>query len=132
MKGESPTLATRLLCIILHMFTKKNGWLSICCFLQKSVVKSPSQFISSIEQLGSSCPEMFCKKAIFRNFAKFTGKHPFQCFMPLACNIIEKKNLAQVLSSEFRKILKNTFSYWTWRWLPMRVERFPESHSFRW
>ena len=23
----------------------------------------------------SSCPEAFCKKAFFRNFAKFTGKH---------------------------------------------------------
>ena len=23
----------------------------------------------------SSCPEVFCKKVVLRNFAKFTGKH---------------------------------------------------------
>ena len=26
----------------------------------------------------SSCSEVFCKKGVLRNFAKFTGKHPYQ------------------------------------------------------
>ena len=25
-----------------------------------------------------SCPELFCKKVVLENFAKFTGKHPCQ------------------------------------------------------
>ena len=49
---------------------------------------------------------MFCKKGVFRNSAKFTGKH-------LACNFIKKENLAQVLSYEFSEISKNTFYYRT-------------------
>ena len=35
--------------------------------------KNSTEFLES----RSSCPEVFCKKSIFRNFAKFTGKHPF-------------------------------------------------------
>ena len=45
-------------------------------------------------------PEVFCKKGILRNFAKFTGKHMCQ----------KKETLAQVFSCEFCKIYKNTFS----------------------
>ena len=45
------------------------------------------------------------KKAVLRNFTKFTGKH---C-RPEACNFIKKDTLAQVFSSEFCEISKNTF-----------------------
>ena len=44
----------------------------------------------------SSHPEVFCKKGVLRNFAKFTGKH-----------------LRRVFSCEFWEISKNTFSYRT-------------------
>ena len=44
----------------------------------------------------SSHPEVFCKKGILRNFAKFTGKNLSQ-------------TLAQVFSCEFCQISKNTF-----------------------
>ena len=49
---------------------------------------------------GSSRPEVFCKKVVLKNFAKFTGKH--------VCH-----TLAQVFSFEFCEIAKNTFSYRT-------------------
>ena len=44
-------------------------------------------------------PEMFCKKGVYRNFAKFTGKHPcqshfFNKVVGQACNIIRKETLA--------------------------------------
>ena len=45
--------------------------------------------------------EVFCKKGILRNFAKFTGKHLCQSFKPQACNFIEKETLGQVFSCEF-------------------------------
>ena len=65
----------------------------------------------------SSRPEVFCKKGVLRNFAKFTGKHLCQSLFfnkvaglwPLACNFIKKEILAQVFSREFCKISKNTF-----------------------
>ena len=39
------------------------------------------------------------KKGVLKNFTKFAGKH----------NFIKKETLAQVLSSEFCEISKNTF-----------------------
>ena len=65
----------------------------------------------------SSRTEVFCKKGILRNFAKFTGKTPVPdlFFNKVAvCNFIKKETLAQVLfSCEFCDISKNTFSYRT-------------------
>ena len=48
-------------------------------------------------------PDVFYKKAVLRNFAKFTGKH----------NFIKLETLAQVFSCEFCEISKNIFSYRT-------------------
>ena len=53
----------------------------------------------------SSPPEVFCKKGVLRNFAKFTGKHLGQSL----CNLIKKEILAQVFSCKFCKISKYTF-----------------------
>ena len=52
----------------------------------------------------SSRPEVFCRKGVFRNFAKFTEKHLCQS---LFLNKVEA--LAQVFSCEFCEIFKNTF-----------------------
>ena len=51
-----------------------------------------------------SRPEVFCKKDILRNFAKFTGKRLCQS---------QKENLPQMFSCEFCEVSKNTFSYRT-------------------
>ena len=65
----------------------------------------------------SSHPDVFCKKGVLRNFAKFTGKSLCQslCFNKVAenCSFIKIKTLAQVFSCEFCEISKNTFSYIT-------------------
>ena len=47
-------------------------------------------------QFRSSRPEVFCKKGVLRNFAKFTGKHLRQSlfFNKVACNFIKKETLA--------------------------------------
>ena len=61
--------------------------------------------------------EVFCEKGVLGNFAKFTGKHLCQnLFINKVAglfNFIKKETLAQVLSCEFCKISKNTFSYRT-------------------
>ena len=57
-----------------------------------------------------------CKKGVFRNFAKFTGKKLsqslFYCRLRPAA-VLKKETLAQVFSCEFYEISKNTFSYRT-------------------
>ena len=71
----------------------------------------------------SSLPEVFCKKGVLRNFAKFKGKHLYQrlLFNKVAglgpatllkkslCNFIKKESLVQVFSCEFCKISKKIF-----------------------
>ena len=69
----------------------------------------------------SSRPEVFCKKFILKNFAKFTGKHLCQGLFfnkvaglrPHACNSIKKETPALVFSCEFCEISNNTFLYRT-------------------
>ena len=55
----------------------------------------------------SSCSEVFCKKDVLRNFAKFTGKHLSRD------SFLKKQPLAKVFSCEFCEIPKNTFFYGT-------------------
>ena len=53
------------------------------------------------------------RKGVLRNFAKFSGKHLCQSLLfklqAEVCNFIKKQTLAQVFSSEFYEISKNTF-----------------------
>ena len=54
------------------------------------------------------------KKGVLKNFAKSTGKHLCQSLFfnkvaGLTCIFIKKETLAQVSSSEFCEIFKNTF-----------------------
>ena len=59
-------------------------------------------------------PKLF-SKGVLRNFAKFTGKHLCHSlflinFQAEVCNFFKKETLAQVFSSEFCEISKNTSS----------------------
>ena len=93
----------------------------------------------------SSRPEVFCKKGVLRNFAKFTGKHLCQglFFINVAgpCNFFKKETLAQVFFSEFWKISKNTFSYRThpaaasvyiMKVFSMRLSQFTMTQNMMW
>ena len=65
----------------------------------------------------SSRPEVFCKKGVLRNFAKFTEKHLCRSlFLSIVAGLrsailFKKETLAQVFSCEFCEIAENTFSY---------------------
>ena len=73
------------------------------------------------QKIRSSRPEVFCKKDVFENLAKFTGKHLRQGLFlnkvaglrPKACNFLKKETLAQVLSCECYEVFKNTYFYRT-------------------
>ena len=56
-------------------------------------------------------PEVFCKKGVLRNLAKFTGKHLCQSlfFNKVAGNFLKNETLAQLFSCEFSKIFENIF-----------------------
>ena len=60
----------------------------------------------------SSRPEVFCKKVVLRNFAKFTGKHrcrnPFFNKGPRSATFLTKDTPIQLRSCEFCEIFKNT------------------------
>ena len=73
----------------------------------KPITKYFSVTSNHLEYTRSSRPEVFCKKVVLRNFAKFTGKQ--LCQRPQAYIFIKKETLAQVFSCEFCKISKNTF-----------------------
>ena len=63
---------------------------------------------------GSSRREVFCKKGVLRNFAKFTKTPvPESLYNKVACNFIKKETLVQLFSCEFCKIPNSTFSYRT-------------------
>ena len=68
--------------------------------------KSGRGVFRTLLNVRSSRLEVFRKKDVLRNFAKFTGKQ-----LPEACNFIEKEKEtpAQVFSCGFSEISKNTF-----------------------
>ena len=55
-------------------------------------------------QYRSSHPEVFCKKCVLNNFAKYTGKH--LCQSPAT---LLKKRLAQAFPVNFAKFLRTPF-----------------------
>ena len=89
------------------------------------VVLSVFSFKGHIRELGrmgihfrSTRPEVFCKKGVLRNFAKFAGKHLYQRLFSnkvasLACKFVKKEPLAQVFSCQFCEISQNNFFYRT-------------------
>ena len=71
----------------------------------------------------SSRPEVFCKKGVFRNFAKFTGKHLFQSFffnkvagLRLA-TLLKKRLWHRCFSVNFAEFLRTPFLTEHLRWL---------------
>ena len=82
----------------------------------------------------SSRPEVFCKKGVLRNFAKFTGKHLYQIrffnkVAGLACNFVKKESLAQVFFCEFCEISKNTVFYRTLQVASSKIIVFKKSRD---
>ena len=64
-------------------------------------------YIKQHRKYRSSRPEVFCKKGVLQNFAKFTGKHLHQSLF------FKKETLAQVFSCEFCEISRNALSHRT-------------------
>ena len=103
------------LLFLFHKIKKQQMWRM---FLPNSFQKSRS----SLSQMffRSSCPEMFCKKAILRDFPKFTRKHLCQSLLITKVAVASQGRQLYLKSDPvcwfFPWILqnwKNTFSYGT-------------------
>ena len=59
--------------------------------------------------------ELFCKKSIYKSFAKFTARHLCQIRffnkVTEACNFVEKETVEQEFSCEFCVIFQSSFLY---------------------
>ena len=97
-------------------WTYMKGPVDVQDVLWTSYVRSVYVLCPGVNCIRSSRPEVFCKKCVLKNFAKFTVKHlSGVCFLIKlqACNFIKKETLAQVFSCEFCETSKYTFSYRT-------------------
>ena len=76
-------------------------------------------FRSKVICVRSSRPDAFCKKV----FLKILQNLQENTFESEACNFIKKENLAQVFSSEFCEVFKNTFFIERLWWLLLLCPR---------
>ena len=88
---------------------------SIITIFLSSFFVNHLRFIPPQRKYKSSRIEVFCKKGVLRNFAKFIGKNLCQGLFlnKVACNFIKKETLVRVFSCEFWEFSKNTFYRWT-------------------
>ena len=62
---------------------------------------------------------MFCKKVVFKDFVKLTGKNLLVFLFLQACNVIKKENPSQVFSCQFAKCLEFfIIEHLRWLFLP--------------
>ena len=85
---------------------KYSNWKTACHIKPKSLCKLNSR---------SSHPEVFCKKGVLRNFAKFTGKHLKQSFFfnkvadLRPATLLKKRLLERCFPVKFAKFLRTPF-----------------------
>ena len=81
------------------------------------------RFITTFIKCRSSPPEVFCKKDVLRNFAKFTGKHPCQSLFfnkvadPRPATLLKKRLWRRWFPGNFVKFLRTVFLRNTSGWL---------------
>ena len=76
------------------------------------------------KRVRSSRPEVFCKKAVLKNFAKFAGQHPHRASLLIklqteACDFISSLDMAQGITAhlEFLWKVETFLSFFSRRYL---------------
>ena len=92
---------------IICMTVPKRPW--CICKIQPTISYNSNcrKSLTNCKKLRKHPPEVFCKKGVLINFAKFIGKHMWQTLF--FRNFIKKETLAQVFSCKFCETSKNTF-----------------------
>ena len=86
-----------------------------------------SIFYVSILPIRSSHSDVFCKKGVLRNFAKFTGKHLCQCLFfnkaagLSSANLLKKRLWHRCFPVNFAKFLRAPFVKEHLRWLLLPI-----------
>ena len=94
-------------------------------------------FLNAKLIFGSSRPEVFCKKAVPRNFPKFTGKHLCQspCFNKIAClspaTLLKKRLWRRCFPVNFAKFLRAPFLTEHLWWLLPNIRYLLSTERFR-
>ena len=115
---------------------KKQKWVTsitastIICTLNGSAAKTLiplclHMLLVFFNRYRSSRPEVFCKKGVLRNFAKFTGKHLRQSLffnqVASACNFIKKRLWRRCFPVNFAQFLRTPFSTEHLWWLLLNI-----------
>ena len=100
----------------LNRLRKLSNYMSFLVFLRYITSKTLSMIGVLYFLNRSSDQRCSIKKSVLRNFAKFTEKHLCQSLLFHKVTVLRpatllKKRMAQVFSSEFCEISKNTFLY---------------------
>ena len=80
--------------------------------------------------IGSSCPEVSCKKVTHENFTKFTGKHMYQSLFfnkgagPKPATLLKNKLLQRFSPVNFGKFIRTSFFIEQLRWLLLEYISF--------
>ena len=116
------TILLQIIKAIFHKYYRVSSWIfsptcnrSIVININyQKVPENSADFLLRSFKYRSCHRRCSVRKGVLRNFAKFAGKHLCRVFFFIklqasACNFIKKETLAQVLSSQFSKVSKNTF-----------------------
>ena len=81
-----------------------------------------------------SCPEMFCKKAVLRDFPKFTRKHLCQSLFIRSVTLFKKRPCSLVFPVNFAKFGRTPFLTEHLWWLLLVLQnrcsyKFPDIHQ---
>ena len=81
-----------------------------------------------------SCPEMFCKKAVLRDFPKFTRKHLCQSLFIRSATLFKKRPCSLVFPVNFAKFGRTPFLTEHLQWLLLVLQnrcsyKFPNIHQ---
>ena len=97
--------------------TSGMKWVNIRSIIWWRSLTSNKQWLCTNTQ--KQPPEVFYKKGVLKNFAKFTAKHLCRSlFFNNPATLLKKETLAQVLSCEFCGMFKGGLSGWmTWQFL---------------
>ena len=100
--------------------TSINETRAICEIYSISTINTP--------EVRSSHRSCSLRKGVLRNFVKFAGKHLRQglILIKLDCNFIKKETLAQLFSSDFCEISRNTF-FTEYLWATAS-KKYPNKH----
>ena len=80
----------------------------------------PAHKVTLYRKARSSFPEVFCRKSVLRNFAKFTGKHLSESLFLRPATLLKKRLWHRCFPVNFAKFQRTPFFTEHLRWLLLK------------